>query len=58
MHFGFPILGDPQYATEESHRFSEQFGLKYQLLCAKQLEFIHPITKEKMVLESGMTCDL
>ena len=53
-HMGFPILGDPQYATEESRQFSEQFGLKYQQLCAKQLEFIHPMTGEAMCLHSAM----
>ena len=51
---GFPILGDPQYATEESGRFSEKFGLEHQLLCAKQLEFIHPMTDESMCLLSDM----
>ena len=53
-HMGFPILGDPQYATEASKVFSERFRLKYQLLCAKRLEFIHPMTEEKMCLESDM----
>lgn len=57
-HMGFPILGDPQYGSEESQRFSEQFGLKSQLLCAKLLEFIHPITKEKLTLESRMDAAL
>ena len=57
-HMGFPILGDPQYATEESRQFSEQFGLKYQRLCAKQLEFIHPMTGENMCLQSHMDVEL
>ena len=57
-HMGFPILGDPQYATEESRAFSEQFGLQYQLLCAKQLEFIHPMTGEEMCLLSDMDVGL
>lgn len=57
-HMGFPILGDPQYATEESRQFSEQFGLKYQQLCAKQLEFIHPMTGEAMCLLSDMDVGL
>lgn len=57
-HMGFPILGDPQYATEESRTFSEQFGLQYQLLCAKQLEFIHPMTGEEMCLLSDMDVGL
>lgn len=48
-HLGHPILGDPQYGNEESG-----FGLSSQMLCAKRLEFIHPITGEKMILESTM----
>ena len=57
-HMGFPILGDPQYATEESRQFSEQFGLHYQQLCAKQLEFIHPMTGKQMIMISDMDVGL
>ena len=46
---GFPIIGDPQYGSEES-----KYGLESQMLCAKRLEFVHPITREKMTLESKM----
>ena len=53
-HRGFPILGDPQYASEASREYSEKLGLSHQLLCAKGLEFVHPVTAEPMVLESGM----
>lgn len=53
-HMGFPILGDPQYGSGESQAFSAQLGLESQLLCAKRLEFVHPITKEALVLESRM----
>ena len=53
-HMGFPILGDPQYGTESSQIFSLELGLTHQMLCAKRLEFIHPITEEKMILESNM----
>ena len=57
-YMGFPILGDPQYGSEESHAFSSQFGLMAQLLCAKRLEFIHPVTKAEMVLESRMNPEI
>ena len=57
-YMGFPILGDPQYATEASKVFSERFRLKYQLLCAKRLEFIHPMTGENMCLESDMDAEI
>ena len=51
---GFPILGDPQYGSEKSQALSQHLGLETQLLLAKSLEFTHPITGEKMRLESGM----
>lgn len=51
---GYPILGDPQYCNAASSIQSEKLGLTSQLLCAKRLEFIHPITGEPMCLESKM----
>ena len=53
-HKGFPILGDPQYGSGESQRLSAELGLEHQMLCAKRLEFVHPITGEQMTLESNM----
>ena len=53
-HMGFPILGDPQYGTEGSGVLSARLGLSHQMLCAKKLEFTHPITGEPLCLESGM----
>ena len=53
-HMGFPILGDPQYGTEESQALSASLGLTGQQLCAKRLEFTHPITGESLILESNM----
>ncbi len=57
-HMGWPILGDPQYGSAESGEMSERLGLKFQQLCAKRLEFVHPLTGEKMVLESEMDARL
>lgn len=48
-YMGYPILGDPQYGHGAA-----DFGLPHQLLCAKRLEFIHPVTGEMMILESKM----
>ena len=48
-YMGYPILGDPQYGNGAS-----DFGLTHQLLCAKRLDFIHPITGEHLILESKM----
>ena len=52
-YMGFPILGDPQYGSLESQRLSAELGLTHQMLCAKRLEFSHPITGESMILISG-----
>lgn len=57
-HMGFPILGDPQYGNEESRRCSERLGLHHQMLCAKRLEFTHPMTGQQITLESGMDVGL
>jgi len=53
-HMGWPILGDPQYGSEESQAFSGELGLTHQMLCAKRLEFVNPITGEQMMLESEL----
>lgn len=53
-HIGCPILGDPQYGSRESKDLSARLGLSHQRLCAKILEFSHPVTGEKMRLESHM----
>lgn len=55
-YMGFPILGDPQYGSEASRKFSGELGLEHQMLCARRLEFTHPVTGEEMRLESGMDC--
>ncbi len=54
-HLGYPILGDPQYGSEESQRYSG--GIPSQLLCAKRLEFDHPVTGEHLVLSSILDVD-
>ena len=48
-YMGHPIAGDPQYGSAET-----VFGFEHQQLCAKRLEFEHPMTGEGMILESGM----
>ena len=52
-HMGWPILRDPQYGNEQSH-----FGLDHQMLCAKSLEFSHPITGTELTLQSQMDVKL
>ena len=53
-HMGFPILGDPQYNSEESKAYSDILGLTHQLLCAYSLEFSHPITGEVLSITTKM----
>ena len=53
-YMGYPIIGDPQYGNEDSVAYSNEFGIQTQLLCAKSLEFVHPITGELMRMESRM----
>ena len=49
-YMGWPILGDPQYGGEDVMGF----GWEHQALCAKRLEFVHPITGEALCLESNL----
>lgn len=53
-HIGCPILGDPQYATEQSAALSRTMGYTHQRLCAKRVEFTHPMTGERITAESKM----
>jgi 23S rRNA-/tRNA-specific pseudouridylate synthase len=52
-HMGFPILGDPQYGSEDSLARSKSLGLSSQLLCAKSLTFPHPVTGEAVIIRSS-----
>ena len=51
-HLGCPILGDPQYGTPESLTLSRKMDFSHQQLCAKTLEFSHPVTGAATVLHS------
>ena len=57
-HMGFPILGDPQYGSRESQAISQELGLSTQLLCAKSLAFLHPITRLNMEISSLFDGDI
>ncbi|MBE6957692.1 MAG: RluA family pseudouridine synthase [Ruminococcaceae bacterium] len=57
-HKGFPIVGDPQYGNAESMAYSKENGVETQLLCAKKLEFTHPVTGESMLILSQMDVSL
>ena len=51
-YMGWPILGDPQYGSEASKTYSAAVGIHTQQLCAVRLEFLHPMTGEKRVIQS------
>ncbi len=55
---GCPILGDPQYGSEQSQCFSRKKGLTHQMLCAVDLEFSHPVTGTPMKISSHMDVTL
>jgi 23S rRNA-/tRNA-specific pseudouridylate synthase len=47
-------LGDPQYGTEESQKASAELGLTSQILCAKQIDLMHPVTGTPLQILSKM----
>ena len=53
-YMGYPILGDPQYGSEDALALSRTMGLESQMLCAKRVSFVHPITGEQLILESKL----
>ena len=55
LHYGLPILGDPQYATAQSAACSRELGLSFQQLAAKKLVFPHPLTAEVLEICSKQT---
>lgn len=55
---GFPILGDPQYGPEGVRARSAQMGYSHQQLCARYLQFRHPLTGELLRLSSRQTVSL
>ncbi len=57
-YIGFPILGDPQYGSEESQKVSRALGLSSQLLCAKRLVLSHPMTGQPLEIVSQMDAEI
>ncbi len=45
---GMPIIGDLKYGSEASCELSKKMGLRQVLLCAKDLSFEHPASREKL----------
>lgn len=47
-HAGMPLLGDGKYGSEESRTFDKQAGCRNVALCAYELSFLHPVTKQQV----------
>jgi len=57
-HIKHPVLGDDRYGDFELNKALRKKGLKRMFLHAARLEFMHPLTGERMVLESPLPADL
>ena len=55
LSLGIPILGDPQYNTEQSKALSARYGLTVQQLCAEKLCLHHPLSGELLTLKAKHT---
>lgn len=53
-YLGHPILGDPQYTNEQAAALSRRMGLEHQRLCARRLELVHPVTGQRLRVESRL----
>lgn len=47
-YLGTPILGDPIYNTKATKRLAKSLGIQRQLLHAKSISFIHPLTANQV----------
>ena len=46
---GYPVVGDYIYSNGKN-----PFGVEGQLLHSKKLEFVHPVSNKKMILEAPL----
>lgn len=58
QHLGYPIAGDSKYGEFDKNKNLAKNGLKRMFLHACHIEFIHPITKEKLIVKSSLPTDL
>lgn len=57
-HIRHPLIGDKLYGdTKHNRMFKEKFYLHRLMLMAVQLEFTHPITNEKMNIQTALDRD-
>ena len=53
-----PLIGDRKYGDKNhNNMFDEQFGWKHMFLHAGKLDFIHPLTSEKLLLKAPFPKD-
>jgi 23S rRNA pseudouridine955/2504/2580 synthase len=57
-HAGHPVLGDDKYGDFERNRALAKEGVKRLLLHARRLGFTHPVSGERLELESPLPPDM
>ena len=50
-HAGLPLLGDVKYGGEKELEISRSLNIPFVALCAYRLEFLHPVSKKKLLYE-------
>jgi len=53
-----PVIGDSLYGNRNSMKLAKELGIKRQFLHAKKLEFEHPVTGRKIIIEDKLSDDL
>lgn len=57
-HLGFPILGDDKYGDFALNKSLASQGLRRMFLHARKLAFRHPVSGDKVVVESQLPAEL
>ena len=57
-HAGHPVLGDAKYGDFELNRRLEKKGVRRLFLHASRLGFVHPVTREKLALQSPLPAEI
>ncbi|KAF3976898.1 MAG: 23S rRNA pseudouridine(955/2504/2580) synthase RluC [Methylococcales symbiont of Iophon sp. n. MRB-2018] len=55
---GHPIVGDSRYGDEEINKKLRKKGFKRLFLHAQQLQFVHPVTGEKICFKAPLAVEL
>jgi tRNA pseudouridine65 synthase len=57
-HIFHPIIGDrPHGCNKQNKLFLEKWNMNTMLLHASELQFIHPVSYEKITIEAGIHSD-